>query len=63
VSGKTIVSILKPAVFRFRDPDNACEYWSGGEHIVADGVCRCGKSFFLARKEPLFEAVDDETVN
>lgn len=44
----TVVNPLTPAVFHFAIPGQPCGYWSNGNHIVADGVCRCGKKFLLA---------------
>jgi hypothetical protein len=32
----------RPSTFHFAEPDRPCTYWSNGDHIVADGVCRCG---------------------
>jgi len=35
-------------LFAFRDPIQPCTYWSSGEHVVADGKCRCGREFWVS---------------
>jgi hypothetical protein len=44
------VNVLSPAVFHFAVPGKPCSYWTNGNHIVADGVCRCGMKFLLAEE-------------
>jgi hypothetical protein len=53
VCGVSVVTFseVKAEVFRFREAGYPCIYWSNGEHIVADGVCRCGVRFVIMRKE------------
>jgi hypothetical protein len=43
--------IVTPTVFHFAVPGQPCTYWTKGDHIVADGACRCGKKFLLVERE------------
>lgn len=43
--------IVSPDTFHFAVPGQPCPYWTNGNHIVADGACRCGRKFLLAEKE------------
>lgn len=64
MSERLIIRIMRPVTFRFLDPASPCSYWTGGAHIVADGKCRCGAEFVLARKEPqLYEVAPGELVH
>jgi hypothetical protein len=36
---------IVPTLLSFTDVHSRCAYWSSGNHIVANGLCRCGKGF------------------
>jgi hypothetical protein len=36
---------IVPKLLSFTDVHSRCAYWSSGNHIVTNGICRCGKAF------------------